>query len=1155
MCLCGSPNFVTFVPLWFPKLCDLCAFVVISPKLRHYKNNSSSNPMAISNRERVGRALDFLREGLYPFIEREMKASYGQKWLAVALSCLPESYTIRRTGDAVLKEDVSALLIVLWEQWNEVFKKTLGRSDRSLASELRDVRNAWAHNDAFSLDDAYRAFDSISRLLSSVSADTQEVEKQKQEILRLRFEEQARRETRRQAIAPTEGQPMSGLKPWREIATPHPDVASGRYQEAEFAADLWQVYLDQGSDEYRLPNEFFGRTYLTEGLKQLLTNALIRLTGAGGDPVIELQTNFGGGKTHAILALYHLFFGVETKDLPGMEPVLQAAAVNEPPKNVNTVVIVGNKLSPGTVEKKRDGVRVHTLWGEIAWQLGGKEGYEMVREADETATNPGDVLKELFNRYAPCLILIDEWVAYARQLHERADLPGGSFDTHFTFAQTLSESAKNADRTLLVVSIPSSDIEIGGERGTEALDRLKNAIGRIQSPWRPASAEESFEIVRRRLFQTTTDPQLFVARDAVIKAFSEMYRTQGQEFPSECLEADYRRRLREAYPIHPEFFDRLYSDWSTLDKFQRTRGVLRLMAKVIHSLWEREDKSLLIMPSHVPMDDAQVQSELTRYLDDNWVPIIEKDVDGPNSLPLDIDRQNSNLGRYSACRRVTRTIYLGSAPTIRAANRGLEDKRIKLGCVQPGETVAIFGDALRRLTDRATYLYIDGNRYWISNQPNVTRTAQDRANLLFEERYKVTEEIVRRLKADQQRGEFGAIHIAPESTADIPDDPHLGVRLIVLSPGQPHSKSAEDSPARRLVAEILNQRGGSPRYYKNTLVFVAADKSNLENLEKNVAGYLAWNSIVADQETLNLDVSQRKQAITKRDQADKEVSLILNQTYQWLLVPEQPEPQGGIQWTDNRIPGDDSPIDRASRKLVHEGQLITHYSGDNLRMDALDKYLWRSTNHIDIKRLWEYLAQYLYLPRLKNPDVLLQAVREGVRSTLVEENFGYAEGWDEAKQRYTGLVILRDINPSISSHSLLVKPDVAMGQLEAEKPANPPTAAETDSVISSDPDRPLYLTSGVRLTAKESPDDLVEKKPVLRRFYGIVSIDPLRINRDAPAIANEIIQHLTRLSGARVKVTLEIEAEIPDGAPDDVVRTVTENCRTLKFNNQSFEPE
>ena len=127
------------------------------------------------------------------------------------------------------------------------------------------------------------------------------------------------------------------------------------------------------------------------------------------------------------------------------------------------------------------------------------------------------------------------------------------------------------------------------------------------------------------------------------------------------------------------------------------------------------------------MADSQVQWELTRYLEDAWVPIIEKDVDGTNSLPLFLDNQNPNLGRYHACRRVARTIYLGSAPTQRTANRGLEERRIKLGCVQPGESAAIFGDALRRLTDQATYLYVDNNRCWISTQPNVTRTAQDRA--------------------------------------------------------------------------------------------------------------------------------------------------------------------------------------------------------------------------------------------------------------------------------------------------------------------------------------------------------------------------------------------------------------------------------------------
>ena len=1116
--------------------------------------------MAISNHERVSRALNLLRDGLYPFIEREMKAVHGDRWLIPASASLPDHYLRNKTIQDVLKDDVSALLIIMWDQWNTIFRKVLGQSERTLVSELRTTRNDWAHTTTFSTDDAYRALDSMARLLSAVSApEADQVEKQKQELLRVRFEDQARRETRRAAVAPAVGQPMSGLKPWREITTPHPDVASGRYQQAEFAADLWQVYLDEGSDEYRLPTEFFRRTYLTEGLKQLLIGALLRLTGKGGDPVIELQTNFGGGKTHAMLALYHLCFGVSAQDLPGMEPVFQEAGVEKPPQNVNTVVLVGNKISPGQIHQKSDSTQVRTLWGEIGWQLGGKEGYEMMREADESATNPGDALKDLFNKYSPVLILIDEWVAYARQLHDKSDLPAGNFDTHFTFAQTLSESAKNAKETLLVVSIPSSDIEIGGDRGREALDRLKNAIGRVESPWRPASAEESFEIVRRRLFQPSADPNLFVQRDAVVRAFSEMYRNQGQEFPTECKEGDYERRMRDAYPIHPELFDRLYSDWSTLDKFQRTRGVLRLMAKVIHSLWERNDQSLMIMPAHVPMDDPQVQSELTRYLEDNWIPVIDKDVDGANSLPLSIDRQNPNLGRYSACRRVTRTIYMGSAPTLRVSNRGLEDRRIKLGCVQPGESVATFGDALRRLTDQATYLYIDGNRYWVSTQPNVNRTAQERANQFLDDRYLVLEEITRRLKGDDARGEFSAVHVAPDSTSDIPDDPALGVRLVVLDPQHPHSRLSEDSPARLWVEDALNHKGSSPRYHKNTLLFLAPDKAKIENLERNTAQYLAWKSIVGDKEALNLDVFQSNQATTKRNQSNQDVDNILCDTYQWLLIPIQPDAQGSIDWKETRLQGQDSPIVRASRKAVYEGDLLPTYAATNLRLEALDKYLWRDSNHIDLKRLWEYLTQYLYLPRLKDQNVLLEAVRDGVVSTIWADNFAYAEAFDEAKGKYLGLKAATGINPSISVQSLLVKPDIAQQQFDAEaaQASTITSGGSTTTVdggtsgggLSTDGDG----TAGGDGNASNGTGD--SQTTVLRRFYGNVDIDAMRINRDTPAIANEVIQHLTALNGARIKITLEIEAEIPDGVPDDVVRTVTENCRTLKFNSQSFEQE
>jgi len=1115
--------------------------------------------MAISNHERVGRALVLLHSGLYPFVEREMKAIHRDRWLTAASACLPDHYVEHKPVRQVLQEDVSALLIVMWEQWNNIFRQTLGRSERSLVSELREVRNRWAHKTTISTDDAYRALDSIARLLTAVSASqANEVEKYKQELLRTRFEAQARQESRRAAVVPTDGQPKVGLKPWREIATPHPDVASGQYQQAEFAADLWQVYRDEGSDEYRLPTEFFRRTYLTEGLKQLLTGALKRLSGTGGDPVIELQTNFGGGKTHALLSLYHLFLGVSAKDLPGLEPVFQAASVDEPPDNVNTVVLVGNKISPGQIDRKADGTEVRTFWGEIGWQLGGKEGYALVRQADETATNPGDTLQELFNRYAPCLILIDEWVAYARQLHEQPDLPGGSFDTHFTFAQTLSESAKNADRTLLVVSIPESNVELGGDRGKAALDRFKNAIGRVESPWRPASAEESFEIVRRRLFQTTTDPDLFVARDAVVRAFSELYRTQAQEFPPECHEADYERRMRDAYPIHPELFDRLYSDWSSLDRFQRTRGVLRLMAKVIHSLWERNDRSLVILPAHVPLDDLQVQTELSNYLEDNWIPIIEKDVDGPNSLPLALDRQNPNLGRYSACRRVTRTICMGSAPTLRAANRGIEDRRIRLGCTQPGESVATFGDALRRLSDQATYLYVDANkRYWISTQPNVTRTAQDRASqLLDNDRYKVWEEIIKRLKRESQRGEFAAVHIAPESTADIPDDPSLGVRLVVFDPQHPHSRMSNDSPARQWVAEILSQKGTSPRYHKNMLLFLAADRAKLENLEQNVAQHLAWASIVKDKEGLNLDVFQGNQATTKRDQSNRDVDTILSETYQWLIIPDQPDAQSDIEWKETRLHGQEPPAIRASAKAVYEGDLLPRYAASNLRMEALDRYLWRDRDRIDLKRLWEYLTQYLYLPRFKNAEVLLELVREGVASTVWTDHFAYAEGWDEDQERYLGLKAGEQITPTISSKSLLVKPEAAQKQIERER-ARTQTLKTGESTIkistAVDPDEGTATADASRTVEAGTTEQTQPTAP--KRFYGTVDLDSLRINRDAPTIANEVIQHLIALKGASVKVTLEIEAEIPDGIPDDVARTIMENCRTLKFNTQSFEQE
>src|SRR2546421_1416053 len=1008
--------------------------------------------MAQSNHERVGKALEILNKGLQPFIEREMQAVYGARWLQEAAANLRE-YHLASARSGELSGDTQVLLMVMWDQWNMVFKNVLGHAERSLVSELREARNKWAHQEAFSTDDAYRTLDSVQRLLSAVSAAAQasEVERQKQELLRLRFDEQARNETRKVAVAPIEGKPSMGLRPWREIVTPHPDVASGRYLFAEFAADLGQVHRGAGSDEYRVPRDFFQRTFLTHGLRTLLVNALQRLGGSGGDPVVDLQTNFGGGKTHSLLALYHLFSGAPVSDLVGIEPVLQGAGLSRP-SQAQRAVLVGYELSPGQPRSKPDGCVVNTLWGELAWQLLGKDGFAMVAEADRQGVSPGsEILRELFQQAALCLILIEEWVVFARQLYGITGLPAGSFDANLSFAQALTEAAKAAPRTLVVATIPASDAEKGGEGGREAATRLKNIFGRIESPWRPADAEEGFEIVRRRLFQNITEAGLFVARDTVAKAFMDLYRSQPQEFPSQCREAEYERRIKAAYPIHPELFDRLYNDWSSIEKFQRTRGVLRLMAAVVHTLWERQDASPLILPANVPIDEATVQSELTRYLDDIWTPIIEKDVDGPHSLPLRIDRENANLGRYSACRRVARTIYLGSAPNPRNPNRGLAESQIKLGCVQPGETVAIFGDALRRLSDQSTHLSLDGQRYWYTTQPTVTRLAQDRAAQVDEE--KLLEEIEKRLKAEQaNRAEFARVHVCPTSGGDIADD-DTSARLIILKPHLTHALRDQQSQARHAASEMLDLRGNTRRGYRNTLVFLAADRTRLEDLKQGVRQYLAWESIHQQSDTLNLDAFQRNQARTKRDEAGKSIEARLPETYIWLLVPDQPDPRQPDELVELRLqPQPQSSLAaNASRRLKTEEMLITQYAGTLLRRE-MDRIPLSRGNHVGVKELADFFARHVYLPRLKNSEVLLAAIRDGVQSMWWErETFAYADSWDAQGNRYLGLKAGQQVQVTLNASSVLVKPEVAAAQLAAEAATVSPRPAGTTMSYSGTP--------------------------------------------------------------------------------------------------------
>lgn len=1108
--------------------------------------------MALSNRDRVSKAFDVLSEGLLEFVDRQMSSAsegLGKDWIQAMEDRDSAKNGVVKNYE---KEDPAVQLRMITDEWR-IFGKVLSRAQQSLASELREVRNSWAHSKKFDNDDTYRILDTMERLLiaAGAPAEAEAIRQMRQDHQRLVFES----ETKKATLSPSNGVSVAGtgLKSWREVLRPHEDVATGNYSASEFAADLYMVSQNEGSSEYVEPIEFFRRTYLTEGLKELLDRGIRRISGdENASPIINLQTNFGGGKTHSMLALWHLFGGAPTSSLT--QEVQDVVANRSLPKKVNRVALVGIHLSPGAPLVKSDGTKVNTIWGELAWQLGGKKAFDFVAEADASRTNPGEGLRKLITAYSPCLILIDEWVAYARQLWEREDLPGGTFDTQFTFAQSLTEVVKTVPGAMLVISIPASHdpdkdghsggsaLEVGGPNGQEALQRLQNVVRRVADQWRPASAQESFEIVRRRLF-VEPDAAALADISSVARHFVNFYSHHVGEFPRDCSDISYEARIRAAYPIHPELFDRLYEDWSTLERFQRTRGVLRLMSAVVHSLWESQDAGPLIMPGSLPLDVPSVLSEITQYLPDSWKPIIDADIDGSGSTPVQIDSERVLFGQRALTRRLARTIFVGAAPTLKSSHIGAEKPRIWLGVAIPGDTIGNFGSALDLLSQRATYLYADGHRYWFDTQASVTRTAADYADRLRDKPEEVWLEIVSRLRANENRnrGAFSGVHIAPDTSADIPDED--SARLVILHPSHSHSKNAQDSLAMKFAQESLEKRGSAQRINKNMLVYLAPDTKRLEELMEAVRDLLAWQSIASRIEEMNLSPQQAKQATTRRDQANEGVTSRIAQTYIWAIVPEQPDPSKPIEWTVEKAEGQETSLAaRTSEKLVRAGLFTDIASPRMFRMD-LDSKLgkaWES-GHLNVGQLWAFYCSYPYLTRMKNRKVLADAISESLSGMMFEEEgFALAEGFEGASGNYVGLVLpgASGFFGAITDQTLLVKPDVAKAQIPA--PVIPPA------------DLPAGTTAVP--TSTTTTPGIVEPK-ASTRFFGVYEIDPERYSRDLNRLSQEILQHLSSIDGVDLDITIEIHAAVKEGFAADKIRVILENARSLKFKQSSFEKD
>jgi predicted AAA+ superfamily ATPase len=962
------------------------------------------------------------------------------------------------------------------------------------------------------------------------------------------------------------------LKSWREIAVPHDDVLKGAFKQSEFAADLSMVASGRAEADYADAARFFDRTFITEGMKLLLHSVLSRLSGSkAGDPVIQLQTAFGGGKTHTLLAVYHLArCKLPPGELRGIPPILDELGVTELP-HARVVVIDGNRHSPSQPERKKEGggegTVVHTMWGELAWQLGGNEAYALVADADRDGTSPGKrVLSQLLERFAPCVILMDEMVAFLRQFSPEKSYPGGTFDSNLSFIQALTEAIKSQSRAVLLASLPESDMEVGGAQGKRALTVLEKYFGRLQAIWKPVGVEESFEIVRRRLFNRI---EQVAEMEAVCEAYADLYRKNPDSVPEECQRADYVRAMKAAYPFHPELFERLYEDWSSLDKFQRTRGVLQLMAKVIHRLWRDNSRDLMIQPGALPLRDSGVKNQVLYYLPQGWDPVIDKDIDGEGAESVRIDTKDPRLGKIQAARRVARTVFLGSAPGSRAQHgRGVRVERIVLGAAQPGESASTYVDALGRLVDNLQYLNLQANRYWFDTRANLRKEMEERRRRLSLQR-DVAPAVRLELQKMLKRGFFDGVHVFTPS-GDISDDEKLRLCVLPLEAtyGAPHGGASLAE-----AEKILENRGELPRHNKNRLIFLAPDAQSKDRLVDAVKTHLAWRSIEEDarKRKLNLDLYQIEQVKESAARIGSSLRRMMEDCYNRLLVPCREASTGSVgelEWECFRLDSNaTSMTQRAEDKLIRE-ELVLNVGDGTILYEILDEWIFGQSGDaaapVRAADVWEKTCQYLYLPRFQTRNIFAESIADGAEDEN-EPLFGYAlaktapAATDDAATEYEGLVFgenpppgeTEKINIILSDTALILHPEKARAAMAAIQGLAESQASAADGIGESAPvekdrqDKKTDEQSGAK-------PGVVDEKRSATRFYGTIRLEPAGGGIEANQIFNEIVSLLNKKPSAEIKIRLDIDAHDKDGFDDATIRALKTNCQQLEFDDFDF---
>jgi len=678
------------------------------------------------------------------------------------------------------------------------------------------------------------------------------------------------------------------LKPWYAVATPHPDIREGRLDEAVFAANLWAVTQNEGPEVYLDPEQFFRKTYMTEGLKSLLQRVAKALSGEAdaGDRIISLQTVFGGGKTHALVALWHLAkHGARLKKSPYAEE-LRSVLGGHFPEGVRGVAVFTNQTCDATQGRQTpEGIRTRTLWGELALQLGGPALYEKVRANDEAQSVPQGIFQEVLREAAPCLILLDELADYCVGAAGVAVGETTLADQTISFIQQLTEAVQQVPGTAVVATLPASKFEVAqSENGHETFITLEKRFQRLGADVKPVGDDEIYEVVRRRLFESIAPPEEPDYPEKVARYYQEMYEAHRQEVAPEAAKLEYRKQIARAYPFHPQLIDAFYTRWGSHSDFQRTRGVLRLLASIVGDLWRRRSGNAqtqhLIQPCHVNWELDALQGTLTRLWGDAFQSVVAADICGDKSNARAIDAERGgDYEREAIAQGAAAAILLGSFGG-QGGKSSFSAKDLRVACSRAGLNWGYLDGALTELENRCFYLHTApagnlGKRYWFGTKPTLNKLVVQYRQQFEEEQFE--EEIREDLRnaANEARRNKGPD--GPTWNVVVDPGPELSeqksLTLVVLPPSLPWEEGDRGKgSAREYVLKTSQFCGSKTRNWRNTLVFLAATPRGLSKARQHYRDKKALEAIKRDYWE-QLDEEQRRdleERLKKAEAAAKE---------------------------------------------------------------------------------------------------------------------------------------------------------------------------------------------------------------------------------------------------------------------------------------------